>query len=64
MSNHSSDKQTLSDSQTGTDTSPPEFGWNTYSEKLNGRFAMVGFVALLVMELFTQQDFFTWMGLR
>lgn len=42
----------------------PSFGWSTYAEQLNGRFAMVGFVTLLILELFTHQDFFTWMGLR
>ncbi|MGD1896107.1 MAG: chlorophyll a/b-binding protein [Phormidesmis sp.] len=42
----------------------PSFGWNQYAEQLNGRFAMIGFVALLVTELFTHQDFFTWLGLR
>jgi len=50
------------------DTEPtpdtPSFGWNTYAEQLNGRFAMVGFVALLLLEFFTHQDFFTWVGLR
>lgn len=45
-----------------TETSP-SFGWNSYAERINGRFAMVGFVALLVLELFTHQDFFTWLGL-
>ncbi len=40
----------------------PSFGWNQYAERINGRFAMVGFVALLVLELFTRQDFFTWLG--
>ncbi|MEO1298596.1 MAG: chlorophyll a/b-binding protein [Cyanobacteria bacterium J06636_16] len=40
----------------------PSFGWNSYAERINGRFAMVGFVALLVLELFTHQDFFTWLG--
>jgi hypothetical protein len=40
----------------------PTFGWNVYAEKLNGRFAMVGFVALLLLELLTRQDFFTWLG--
>jgi hypothetical protein len=25
---------------------------------------MVGFVALLILEFFTHQDFFTWLGLR
>jgi hypothetical protein len=42
----------------------PAFGWSPYAELINGRFAMIGFVALLVLEFFTGQDFFTWMGLR
>jgi hypothetical protein len=42
----------------------PAFGWNLYSEQINGRFAMVGFVALLLLEFFTDQNFFTWIGLR
>ncbi len=42
----------------------PTFGWTPYAEQLNGRFAMVGFVALLILELVTQQDFFTWLGVR
>lgn len=42
----------------------PAFGWTTYAEIINGRFAMIGFVALLILELFTGQDFFTWLGLR
>ena len=41
----------------------PAFGWTVYAEQLNGRFAMVGFVALLLLELITHQDFFTWLGL-
>ena len=43
-------------------TETPSFGWNAYAERLNGRFAMIGFIALLVLELFTRQDFFTWLG--
>jgi hypothetical protein len=42
----------------------PAFGWTAYAEQINGRFAMVGFVALLILEWFTRQDFFTWLGLR
>lgn len=53
---------------TGTEESAtepdPAFGWNLYAERINGRFAMIGFVALLVLEFFTHQDFFTWVGLR
>lgn len=40
----------------------PAFGWTTYAERINGRFAMVGFVALLLLELVTHQTFFTWLG--
>jgi hypothetical protein len=49
-----------------TETVQPEpaFGWTPYSEQINGRFAMIGFVALLILELFTRQDFFSWLGLR
>jgi hypothetical protein len=42
----------------------PAFGWTDYAERINGRFAMIGFVALLLLELFTHQDFFSWLGLR
>lgn len=42
----------------------PGFGWTQYAEQINGRFAMIGFIALLLMELFTHQDFFSWVGLR
>jgi Chlorophyll A-B binding protein len=42
----------------------PAFGWTSYVEQVNGRFAMVGFVVLLAIELFTKQDIITWLGLR
>lgn len=42
----------------------PAFGWTPYAERLNGRFAMLGFVALLLIEVVTNQGFFSWLGLR
>lgn len=42
----------------------PAFGWTAYAERVNGRFAMVGFMALLILEFFTHQDLITWVGLR
>lgn len=42
----------------------PAFGFSPYAEQINGRFAMIGFVGLLLLEFFTHQDFFTWLGLR
>jgi succinate dehydrogenase / fumarate reductase, iron-sulfur subunit len=43
--------------------SEPKLGWSPYAEKINGRFAMVGFAILLVLELFTHQTFLDWLGL-
>ena len=42
----------------------PAFGWTPYAEQINGRFAMIGFAALVILEFFTKQDLFTWLGLR
>ncbi|MBW4577628.1 MAG: chlorophyll A-B-binding protein [Aphanothece sp. CMT-3BRIN-NPC111] len=42
----------------------PAFGWTAYAEQINGRFAMVGFIGLLLLEFFTRQDLFSWLGLR
>ena len=40
-----------------------EFGWSSYSEITNGRFAMIGFVAIILIELFSQQSFIKWAGI-
>lgn len=42
----------------------PAFGWTAYAERMNGRFAMLGFVALLLIEIITDQSFLHWLGLR
>ena len=39
------------------------FGWNSYSEKINGRFAMLGFLAIILIELISQQSFLNWAGI-
>ena len=39
------------------------FGWSDYSEKTNGRFAMLGFLAIILIELFSQQTFLAWAGI-
>ncbi len=41
----------------------PKFGFNLYSERLNGRAAMVGFVVAIVIELVTGKGVLTWLGL-
>ena len=40
-----------------------KFGWSNYSEITNGRFAMIGFLAIILIELFSQQTFLEWAGI-
>jgi len=40
-----------------------QFGWNNYSEITNGRFAMIGFLAIILIELVSQQSFLKWAGI-
>jgi len=42
----------------------PSFGFSPYAEKINGRFAMIGFLLLILLEIVTGQDLWTWLGLR
>ena len=39
------------------------FGWNRYSEITNGRFAMIGFLAILIIEILSKKSFFSWAGI-
>ena len=41
----------------------PAFGWSGYAERVNGRFAMVGFVAVLLIEALSGDTFLHWSGL-
>ncbi len=40
-----------------------KFGWSIYSEITNGRFAMIGFLAIILIELFSKQSFLEWAGI-
>ena len=40
-----------------------KFGWSSYSEITNGRFAMIGFHAIILIELFSKQSFLKWAGI-
>ena len=41
----------------------PAFGWSAYAERINGRFAMLGFVAVLLIEALSGDNFLHWAGL-
>ena len=56
-----SEIQTLSTSATTNDV--PEFGWSGYAERINGRFAMIGLIAVLLVEAFSKIPFLEWAGI-
>ena len=39
------------------------FGWGQYSEITNGRFAMIGFAAIILIEIISKKSFFDWVGI-
>ena len=39
------------------------FGWNKYSEITNGRFAMIGLLSILIIEILSKKSFFSWAGI-
>ena len=40
-----------------------KFGWSGYSEITNGRFAMLGFLAIILIELISHKSFLNWAGI-
>ena len=65
-------KETENNEQTGDDKLDKKlidieeeykFGWSSYSEITNGRFAMIGFLAIILIELFSQESFLKWAGI-
>ena len=41
----------------------PEFGWSSYAERINGRFAMIGLMAVLLIEALSKISFLEWAGI-
>jgi hypothetical protein len=59
-----SEKPTSADSpQESFNQTEPAFGFSSYAEQINGRFAMIGFVGMLLLEFLTGQGLLTWLGL-
>ena len=64
MTSPSETPTTASVPETSATTSDvPAFGWSGYAERVNGRFAMVGFTAILVIEAISGDTFLHWAGL-
>ena len=41
----------------------PAFGWSGYAERINGRFAMIGLIAVLLIEALSKISFLEWAGI-
>ena len=54
--------QNFESTPSATTTDIPSFGWSSYAERINGRFAMIGFIAILLIELLSQESFLHWAG--
>ena len=39
------------------------FGWRQYSKITNGRFAMIGFAAIILIEIISKKSFLDWAGI-
>jgi succinate dehydrogenase / fumarate reductase, iron-sulfur subunit len=62
---HSPNSPNVSEPQTLSLNQPePKLGWTAYAEQINGRFAMIGLVILLLLEVFTHQTFLAWLGFQ
>ena len=46
-----------------TTNEAPVFGWSSYAERINGRFAMVGILVMFAIELCTGSTMIHWLDL-
>ena len=52
-----------SNNSSATSHDIPEFGWSAYAERINGRFAMIGFTSILLIEAISNTSFLQWAGI-
>ena len=57
------DSETKNLSPSATTNDIPEFGWSGYAERINGRFAMIGLMAVLFVEALSKISFLEWAGI-
>ena len=51
------------DNETSFEDDKYVFGWGQYSEITNGRFAMLGFAAIILIEIISKKSFLDWAGI-
>ena len=63
IENETTDSEIKNLSSSATTTDVPEFGWSGYAERINGRFAMIGLVAVPLIEAISKVSFLEWAGI-
>ena len=63
MSDTTASTDASSPSHSATTADTPAFGWSAYAERVNGRFAMLGFLAVVLIEALSHDTFLHWAGL-
>ncbi len=58
-----SSKDEINNTPSATTPDIPSFGWSEYAERVNGRFAMIGFLSILLIESISHSGFLHWAGL-
>ena len=51
------DEKNILQKESSTQDDDYKLGWNNYAELTNGRFAMIGFIAILLIELISNESF-------
>ena len=59
----STNKRTIDLNKDSDPSNDYNFGWNRYSEITNGRFAMIGLLSILIIEILSKKSFFSWAGI-
>jgi len=54
---------TTSATTSATTNEVPAFGWSSYAERINGRFAMVGILVIVAIELWSGSTVIHWLHL-
>ena len=57
------DKRTVDLNKDSDPLNDYNFGWNRYAEITNGRFAMIGLLSILIIEILSKKSFFSWAGI-
>ena len=57
------DEKNILQKEASTQDDDYKLGWNNYAELTNGRFAMIGFIAILLIELISNESFLKWANL-